>query len=312
MATCSSSNDSTLFPLLYHRFRWPHLVCLAAVFFFASFSNAEWVEWIADADLQVNSTQNLNRSGFSSDEEDDNSLRLEGAFGRAYQVNGNLRYTLLTNINVEAYDEFNELDSQSLGISAVFRRKLGTGLTVPWIKGLLKPSYLNVNDDIRSGLNLLAEIQVGKRFSERLDLSGGFRYKYREGKNAPSASPPIGGNVFDQEAWELYVSSGYLLSERWLGSVGIAYMDGEIDSACTTSNVAEVLANETVKGIVADKVFGGCVYRLDAKATTYSLSGSYALGKHDSINIGYQMQSAKTDYQSYKNDIISLSYKYSY
>ena len=125
-------------------------------------------------------------------------------------------------------------------------------------------------------------------------------------------SPPIGGDVFDQSSWEAYLSGSFLLSERLLLAAGMAYFDGDIDSSCGNDNIGLVLDNESVKGIVSDKVFGGCVYRIDVTAYTYSLDLSYALDRHSSLNFGASMQDGESDYQSYKNNRYAISYRYRY
>lgn len=313
MVTYSETNEKKLYAS-QSSFRLKKLgaLFLITLLAFPSVSYAEWVEWMADVSVETQAISNVNRSAYSEDEEDDIAIKLDSSFGRAYQIDGNLRLSLAAELNAALFNDFDKLNSQEFGINAAVRKKLGTGLTVPWIKGELNTLYLNVSHELRSGLNLLADIQIGKRYSERLDVAGGLRYKSRDGKEAESTEPPIGGNVFDQSLLEVYISAGYLLTERWFASFGLAYMDGEIDSACTEENITETLEEETLRGIVADEVFGGCVYRLDASALTYSLDFSYGLGRHDSINLGLELQSSKTDWKSYNKTNISVSYKYSY
>jgi len=301
----------------FHISFWPKKTSNTAfilfLLFFSTLSHAEWVEWITDIDSGIQYNDNINRSAFSSDVEDDTSLKANISLGRVNQVTSTFRYSLSTDFSAEYFDQFELLNSTTAGATFSARKKLGLGLTVPWVKGSINMSHLNVRDSVRSSQNIGIDIQAGKRYSERLDIVAGYRFHTRNGKSKPSAAPGLDGNVFDQDSQEIFLSSSYLVTENWLSSFGVSYFDGEVDSACTGGNVATVLMWD-ISAIIKDSIFGGCVYRLDVEAYSLSFDNSYALGRHASINVGYQLQKGKGDagFLKYKNSIFSVIYKYSY
>ena len=156
-------------------------------------------------------------------------------------------------------------------------------------------------------------VRSGKRFTPRLDASIGYDFHYRDGRDTGiGAAPPIGTDVFDQSNHTISGNLNYLVTNKLLLSAGYAYLNGDFDSACTVANVGTVLANEDVKAIILDNVFGGCVYRLDGDVNILSLNLSYALNNHASLNIGYTHRDGEADFLEYESSIVQASFNYSY
>lgn len=273
---------------------------------------AEWVEWIADANAQVQYNDNLNRSAFSDDEEDDTSVLISTQLGRVNQVTDTFRYSLTMDLSAERFDQFEKMHNQRIGLSWVGRQKLGLGLTAPYLKGRASYFYLDSRDETRSGDNFELELQAGKRFSERWDGVVGYRYRDRDGKRGDGARAGFGNDVFDQEHNEFYIASSYLFSQRLLGAATLSYFTGDMDSSCPDSGVTQVLISEKASDVMDDEVFGGCVYQLDTDAVTVSFDLSYALDAHSSINLGFQHQESEAETLKYRNNIVTTSYRYSY
>ena len=171
------------------RFFAKPVLLLVTLLFVSANSHAEWVEWLANANAQVQYDDNLNRSGFSEDKKDDTSLKAQGNFGRANQINSTLRATITGDLEANIFSDFDKLNSVSLGGTAALRKKLGLGLTVPWLRFAVSAAYLKVDDNLRSGVNLLADLQFGKRFSERFDMVAGVRLAERQGKSGDKYVP---------------------------------------------------------------------------------------------------------------------------
>ncbi len=275
-------------------------------------AKAEWVEWIADTTMQVEYNDNINRSAFSDDEEEDSSLLVSARLGRVNQVTDTFRYSLTADLGVERFDQFEQLHNQRLGASWTGRQKFGLGLTAPWLKARLSYFYLDVRDEERSGDNFELDLQLGKRFSERWDGVVGYRHRDRDGKRGDGARPGYSADVFDQQHNELYLASSYLLSQRLLGAATLTYFRGDMDSSCPDSGVTPVLVSEKANAVMDDRVFGGCVYQLDTDAISLALDLSYALDAHSSLNVGLQHKEAEAETLKYRNNILTASFRYSY
>src|SRR6202008_65791 len=78
------------------------------------------------------------------------------------------------------YDQYLGLDHAALGAGASWRRKLGLGLTAPWLafdSGLLEERY---SEPGRAGHRAALSLELGKRFGPRVDAALVAAYDWRE------------------------------------------------------------------------------------------------------------------------------------
>lgn len=285
----------------------------ASLFLFgAANTQAEWVEWIIDPGIEYRHESNLNLSAFSSDEESDQLLQAFVSGGRYYQMDNLTRLRLTADLDVERYDEFDRLNNVSVSGTAAIQHKFSVGPRAAWLRPYLTVGYMDVKEDIRSGVFGEFGVGVGQRFTDRFDMSLNFAYTNRDGKNGPTIVPGIGSDVFDQDRVSLSVTGNFLITNRWYLSGSITHYDGDFDSACTPDNVGTVLDVENVKAITLDSVFGGCVYRLNGDGNKATLDVSYAVGSHSSLNFGVTYLKGKADVLEYENTLFRASFMYSY
>ncbi len=283
------------------------VLILVLLAWFAGPVQAEWVESIAEAELGLAYDNNLNRTAFTEDEEEDHELIGTVSLGRYYQVNDNTRFSITGDLGVRALDQFDELNSASIGTTAILHYKFGVGVNEPWVQGFASLSYLDVRDHARDSTIFDVGARAGKRFMPRLDGWVEYFYRTRDGGTGPVVVPTIDTDVFDQDFSKISANLNFLATNRLLLSAGYSYRDGDFDSACTPGNVGTVFALEDVKAIAFDDVFGGCVYRLDGTLRTMSLGASYALGRETALLFTYENNDGKADVLHYSGKIYRIS-----
>lgn len=278
-------------------------------------ASAEWVEWIADAEVGVVYEDNINRSAWASNEKKDTSLVPSVSVGRVYQLADATRMRLTADFEAAAYDKYDLLNYWKAGAALALRHKLGVGPDVPWVQARLAGAYMDARDEMRESKLYSAGLLAGKRFDERIDARIGYTYDVRDGKDGPVSSPSIPTDVFDQRVQTVSLDAGYILADRLLVTAGYAYRSGDVDSSCDAENIAGVLAGEDVKALAKESAFRDpfCVYRLTGRVHSISLSASYSVLKgHGSLNLGLQRSYGKSRSLDYESSIIRAGFVYSY
>ncbi|NOY66482.1 MAG: hypothetical protein GXP13_03615 [Gammaproteobacteria bacterium] len=279
-------------------------------------ARAEWVEWIADAEVGLLYNDNLSQSFFESDERSDSAFLPSTALGRYYQLTDTTRLRLTANFWGRAYNTFDRLNSITGGVTAGVRHKFGFGPDVPWIRADAYVGYRDVRDDARDGVLYTMGLRVGKRFTPRLDGSLGYAYSVRNGGDGEVTMKNTmfgtSAEVFDQKTQALSLEANFLITRDVLLTAGYSYQYGDFDSMCSAANFETVWASEDVKAVSVDGVFGGFVYRIRGTRSISSLNLSYALSGHASLNLGYQYQSGKGDAFGYNSSIVQAVFMYRY
>ncbi|MEK6815740.1 MAG: hypothetical protein AABY65_13505 [Nitrospirota bacterium] len=278
-------------------------------------ASAEWVEWIADAEVGLVHEDNINRSAWASNEKKDTSLVPAVSLGRIYQLADATRLRVTADFEAAAYDKYDLLNYWKAGAALALRHKLGVGPDVPWVQARLAGAYMDARDEMRESKLYSAGLLAGKRFDERIDARIGYTYDVRDGKDGPVSSPSIPTDVFDQRAQTVSLDAGYILADRLLVTAGYAYRYGDTDSACDGENIATVLAGEDVKALATESAFREpfCVYRLTGRVHSISLSASYSVLKgHGSLNLGFQRSYGKSRSLDYESGVIRAGFVYSY
>lgn len=276
-----------------------------------SSSHAEWVEFINDTSVSIKYDDNVNLSAFSSDTESDLSINPRYTFGRFYQVDDLTRLRLSLNLSAIKFKEFNDLSSVDAVGSAVIRHKFGIGFNKPWIRGEVSAGIKEAKVDERDSNLYALGLSAGKRITDRLSGQIDLKYDKRDGGAGPEGAPGVSRQVFDLENTSLSLGLDYLLDERSQVSANVTHRTGEFDSACTPENVNIVLANENINAIILDEVFGGCAYQVDGSSNALKLQYSYALGRHSSLNVGYEVREGEADVLDYDSSLWNASFMYS-
>jgi hypothetical protein len=275
-------------------------------------ARAEWVEWILDAALRVESTDNLNYSAFENDAEADVTTRVSLAGGRYFQAGSTTRLWFTADLDYQQHQEFDGLDGATAAVSAGLRQKLGLGPEVPSLSFELR--YQDYQPDKSSWQQHGIDASLGwqQRFSERLSASAALHLVDLDGIDNPIINPAITGEVFDQQYLAFDAALAFLLGPNWQLSGALQYREGDFISACSPANVVIVLATETVEAITKDGVFGGCVYRLEAESLSVDLALSYQLDRDLHLRAGYQQYRGEATTLEYEAELWQLGLFYQF
>jgi hypothetical protein len=277
-------------------------------------AGAEWVDWIAEAGTGFEYDDNLNLSSFRDDEESDYAWLARGRGGRVYQITDDTRLSLAAEFQSRMQFDFDDFNRVRLQGRAAILHKFGVGPNVPQLRIVGAAGRMWVDDDDRSSWVYDAGIEVLKRFHPRIDAAIFGRYTNRDGGNGSIVVPSIDTDVWDQENFEVGIRGNFLVWDSLMLSAGYTYRDGEFASNCTTSNVSKVFAREgsNVKAIARDRVFGGCVYRLQGHIHQASVNLNYGIGDHVSVDLGYKFRQGKADVLIYRSNVVSLAVLFRY
>src|SRR5204863_6437149 len=125
-------------------------------------------QWTFDAEAARIYDNNLPRAQKESDIIRDRAWTAKAALGRGFSFES-WDASLRGEARGARHDNYSGLDHAALGVGAGARRKLGLGLTAPWVAAdatLLRERY---DENVRDGDRALASLTLGKRFNERLD-----------------------------------------------------------------------------------------------------------------------------------------------
>ena len=280
-------------------------------------TSAEWVDKIIDAGVSAKYDDNVNRSFFSSVEKDDAMVVPSASVGRVYQLADFTRLTATANVKGGIHQEFERLNSVFAGATLAASHKLGVGAYKPWLRVHGSGGYLEVNEettDLRDGWLFDTGIKIGKRLTDRVDVEAVYLFDYRNGQNAPSVRPEevSSGAVFDMDGHTGSVLSNVLLTNNLLFSLSYSFRHGDIISVCNGPIVATIV--DKIDAVSRDLAFEEplCAYRIRGTTHSFSAGTTYALSSHASINVDYTRTEGEARGLDYSNNLVNISFNYSF
>jgi len=283
---------------------WPHPVA------------AEWVEWIANPKVSIANNDNINQTFFRDEKRSDTAGTPFVSVGRYYQLTDYTRLRLTTDFEAGVHKEFELLNYYSAGLMLTIWHKLGIGPNVPRLNTHASATTKNVRDNARDSSIYNIGLNVEKRFTPRLDVRIGYDYDVRDGKDGEITTKNtmfgVDTDVYDLKSQTLSFIGNYLVTNDVLITASYSYKRGDFISTCELDKFDIVWDAEDVLATTSDNVFGGLIYKLEGTANVLYLNASYALGRHTSLNLGYQRIEGKGDKLVWKSSIVSASFMYSY
>lgn len=212
---------------------------------------------------------------------------------------------------VQRYAHYRGLDNQWLGASAAYRRKLGLGLTAPWMLVAADAQYRDYDVDLRTGPRIEVKVETGKRFDAAFSARAGVTYDARHASHGEPKYPSIAGDVFSLHGHGAYAGADYQVDTQLLVTATIAVRRGDVVS--TASEAARIYTGVTA--VAEDPTFGDelYAYRLKGTTRTVRLTASWALDDRASIDVGYTRH--VTDAAgglTYRGNVASLGFIYRY
>ena len=248
-------------------------VCaLSAAFAFSASAQAQWTP---QYELGLVHDTNLSRAQNPEDRIKDTALTARAAFTRAFPIADYADGTVGVAARLSRYTTSHGASFASLGVNAGARRKLGLGLTAPWVALDGSAAYEDAREDLRDGTRYLLSATAGKRFAPELDGSVGFAYDRRVQRKSyveegEDEAPGYGGKPFSIQGRSVFARVNYALGQR-AGLIGaVALRHGDV-----TSSTRRNLAIFTSSNAIADDPALGAdfiAYRLSG-ASTRTLTG---------------------------------------
>lgn len=243
-------------------------------------------EWIVDVGAGGEYNSNLTRAQDARDRRPDRALTFSASVARHEALSGYDGLTYGLEVRGEAHDRYRGLDFVGMAASASYRRKFALGLTAPY--GVLAASISrdDYRADVRDSNRLDLRLELGRRFSESLDVGTGLAYDRRDAKTDVPIASGFSGAIFDLRGYSAFLRADQALDDRWLIGARLALRRGDVESTSQRSR-AIFLASDA---IADDPAFGDPLlfgYRL--RGTTRSLGGtlSYAASDRAAIHVAY-------------------------
>jgi hypothetical protein len=253
---------------------------------------------------------NLSRAQRGADIVGDGAVRVSLSAARLLLSDGHSTVALSGDARAVAYDSIHGLSHVAMGGTLSWRRKLGLGLTVPWLEARLSASHEEYRKSLRDGNRFEAMFAGGWRFSETFQALAGARYDRYNAHNDRPLVPGISGDPFDLQGRSLFARAALDASERLQLSAGIALRSGDVVSS-TRRNRAIFTASNAIS---TDPAFGAdyFAYRLSGATTrSVSLGASWAIDDHSSINASLAADRTRTDPGlDYNAKLLGISYLY--
>jgi long-subunit fatty acid transport protein len=208
-------------------------------------------------------------------------------------------------------ERYSGLDHVSLGMTTAYRRKLGLGPTVPWVRIAATGARLQYREDVRDGWYYRVAAGVGTRIGDRWEVRAEYAFDGRTADHERPVSSRLPADVFDQQAHTLSVRADVQATTALTLFGGYAVRLGDV--ASTTQRNAEIFAASTA--VVADPAFGSntFAYKIDAVTHILGVGLSYALGARWSLNASYEHQIGLGDGGiDYHNNVVRGTVLYSF
>lgn len=247
-------------------------VCIVSVAL--AFGGSAHAQWTPQLELGLVHDTNLSRAQNPEDQIKDTALVARAALSRPFPIGDYADATAGVDARLTRYTKSHGASFASLGANAGARRKLGLGLTAPWIALDGNAAYEDAREEIRDAMRYAVSVTAGKRFTPELDGSVGFAYDRRVQRKGyveeDEDLPGYSGKPFSLQGRSLFARLNYALGER-AGLIGAAALrHGDVVSS-TRRNFA-IFAGSNA--IADDPALGAdfIAYRLSG-ASTRTLSG---------------------------------------
>ena len=241
-------------------------------------------QWMPQYEAGFLYDTNLSRAQKDEDQIKDSALLARAALARAFPIGDYADGSVGVDARFTRYTKSHGASFVAVGANAGVRRKLGLGLTAPWIALEGTAAYEDAREDIRDAARYLLSGTVGKRFTPDLDGSFGYAYDRRVQRESYAEDGLSGysGKPFSVQGRSWFARVNYALGERAGLIAAAARRHGDV-----TSSTRRNFAIFTGSNAIADDPALGpdfIAYRLSG-ASTRTLSGglSWSLARRTAL-----------------------------
>jgi len=279
----------------------------------ALYSAAAHSEWGFDASGGFTYDDNLSNAFEADERKGDTAAVIDVAGGYREQLGTSTGLGLSLLGTSQSYLHYTGLSNIGLGARALLRTKFGLGAEAPWLAVSAQAVYHNYHDDNLDGWSYEAGATLGRRFGDRLTVSGSVRYDaYVANSTPPVIVPGLSGSPYDVYGWNLGVQARFFATESDLVSLSYTWRTGTVTSV--TEPDLEIL--EYSDRVSRTDIFGSpeIAYRINANTQTIGIAWSHTLGQRTALNVAYayRRSQAASDLGVYYANVISVTFSYSY
>ena len=270
-------------------------------------------EWGFDANGGFTYDDNLSNAFEADERKGDTAAVIDLAGGYHQQLTTSTGVGLSVLGTSQSYLHYTGLSNIGLGARALLRTKFGLGAEAPWLALAARAVYHNYHDDNLDGWSYEAGATLGKRFGDRLTVSGSVRYDaYVASSTPPVIVPGLSGSPYDVYGWNLGVQARFYATDADLVSLSYNWRTGTVTSV--TEPDLEVL--EYSDRAARTTIFGSpeIAYRINANTQTIGVAWSHTLGERTAFNVAYAYRRSQADSELgvYYANVISVTFSYSY
>jgi hypothetical protein len=268
-----------------NRWNWIGLLCCVGA---TNAAQADATHIVAEATLGHDS--NLGHSEYTRDIQDDFFLLAGGNISRSIRLSDNSGLLLRAGLQLREQFDFDDLSQMSLNAGARYRIQPVPGFTAPWFDFVVGAERLqHRNSDIRDGWIRNVGIGVGKLFTDRLKLSGGWNYERRTAEE---------GRSFDLSNRIWHLDADFRVAPKaTLYARGSRIFGDQVSSAPQSTLSGSPLQYSAMTPDPALKEHGisRSAYRFDAVTDTLELGFNYALNGQAALDFSVRYFNADAD-----------------
>lgn len=230
-------------------------------------------QWSKHAELGMLHDTNFSRGQRDGDIVADYALHARGSVARTFSLDAAADLTLAAEARTQQQARFNGASFASLGGAADYRRKLGLGLTAPWVQAAASAAREDASAEVRDATRYDAALSLGRRFDERTEASFGVAYDRRVQRTDLGVVPGVSGKPFSLQGRTWLARGSHALSGSLLFFAAASVRRGDVEAS--THRFLEIFTASSA--IAPDAAIGPdyVAYRLSG-ARTKALTGGFS------------------------------------
>ncbi|MDA0838845.1 MAG: hypothetical protein O3B01_29185 [Planctomycetota bacterium] len=275
--------------------RLPRVIFWAATLYFSTANGEVTSMWLLDAEVATVFEDNLSRSRFGRDQQEDYFIRSFITAGRHFQLSNTLGLFTTAQIEREEFFDFDRLNHTSLSGTIFIKKKFGIGLDSPWLGFTASGGREDFRENARDAFFTQAGFKMGKRFGNRINLIGSYMYDWTRADD---------NRVFDTDGQSFSLSSEFSVTPRLIASLGYQLRPGEIVTHASGLNGPGIILNTFDRPMRA--------FNVGVKANIVRAGLSWGLTERSSLNFVYEYLLAERLNFDYENKHYELSLNFSF
>jgi len=251
--------------------------------------------WILDAEVAMVHEDNVSRSRFGRDRQEDFSIRPFISAGRHFQLSNTLGLFTTVQIERAEFFDFTRLDHTRFGGNILVKKKFGIGLDAPWLGFFANGGREDFRENARDAFFTQFGIKAGKRFGNRINLIGSYIYDWTRADD---------NGVFDTDGQTFSLASEFCVTPKLIASLGYQLRPGEIVTHASGLNGAGIILNTFDRPMRA--------FNVGVKANLINAGLSLGLTERTSLNFVFEYLVAERFNFEYENKHYELSLNFSF